>query len=355
LNLVSRFEANLLTIAGAITGQVGMDEALHLMRRELPRPACLSRVAIALLQETLAKGVVQRLSEMGWRETRHLRAGQVVSGRLWQRTPLESRQLHFSPATVEFLIWLTSVDVRQKNDTLRVTHAPTPADRIFILLALLAIGEFDQQGNWTSGMASQQIIQQDELVQLFFPNDFADVHAPTVVPLADWLAPERIWVLEALQMSLAHRWTENEESKRRTNDRPYLLKIGALQHRILSAYLDAIEAAGRYDLARFLLVAGGRLLLRPQPHREWFANLDQHGLRLADREQAYGAGLSVMREFARLARWRHDAGMVAYYDDGYAASQLFKSDWDALRGKEVSEAAADLVRHFTSLQRWETA
>jgi hypothetical protein len=331
-----------------------MDEALHLMRRETPRPACLSRTAVTLLKDTLAKGVVQRFATLGWPDTRHLRAEQVASGRLWQRTPLAARTLSFSPSTLEFLMWLTANDVREARTKLEVdSSALTFGDRAFMVLAVAILAE-EQLGRTLAGLTREVLFQQDDLVRLFRPEAFFDIHTPIVVSFDYWVASDRSWVLEALQPLLAVHWLEGEENKRRLTDRIQLIKTGTSQHRVLSSYLDALEAAGRRDLARFLLVAGGKLLLRPHAARDWFANLDQHGLRLAEREEAYRAALAVLGEFARLARWRHEAGLIAYYDEGYAASQLFKDDWDALRGEEICAAAADLVRHYTTLQRWET-
>jgi hypothetical protein len=352
MHLVSRFEANLLTIARAITGQVGLDEALHLLRHELLRPKCLSRTTIKLLKDSLTKGVVQRFATLGWQETRHLQAGQVVRGRIWQRTPLAARQLHFSPASVELLLWLTASHAGKQESVLTTPlDAYTLGDRLLVVLTAIALERTELLG----GLLHQHVAREEPLLELLSPAAFDALPTSGSPNFDPWLSPERVWVLEALQSVLANWWADQEQAKRQQKDRNTLIQHGQRQQRILAAYLDALEAAGRYDLARFLLVAGGKLLLRPHVRDQWFANLDLYGLRLADRQQAYEWGLGVMSEFGRLARWRQEAGLVAYYDEGYAASQLFKADWDALRGDEVCAAAADLVRHFTSLQRWEAA
>jgi hypothetical protein len=350
MNIVSRFEAHLLTIARSLTGQTPLDESLHLMRREHPQPACLSRTAIELLKDTLAKGVVHRLATWGWRETRHLRNEQVVSGRLWQRFPLEARQLHFSPATVEWLLWLTSADAtKYRKPTKRKLPPLSSGDLAFAVVAYLTIEHTLVAGPWMK----ESRLCETPLLPLLAPE--ADIPAALQAqqPWSEWLAPERVWILEALQPLLANRWTLLEERSRRLGNRVELSHLGHRKRMILREFLDALEAAGRRDLARFLLVAAGRLLLHPQASSEWFVNLNLRGVRLADREEVYRAGLSTFAELDRFQRWQDEAVGIGYYDEGYAASQLWKSDWETLHGAKVCAAASDLVRRYTSLRQWE--
>src|SRR5438094_9971884 len=96
MNYVSRFEANLLRVLYSVFGRVPVEQILPIVLGALPRPHCLSRDAVDLVQDALAKGCVQWLARNGgWRRERHLRGTRAVEGRLWERTPLAELNLEF--------------------------------------------------------------------------------------------------------------------------------------------------------------------------------------------------------------------------------------------------------------------
>ena len=69
----------------------------------------------------------------------------------------------------------------------------------------------------------------------------------------------------------------------------------------------------------------------------WLGGLHGSGPpRLADRLETHRAGLAVPRQAETLARWDRQARSVGYFDEGYAASQLWKEDWESHRGTEVA-------------------
>ena len=80
--LVSRFEADLLTILQGFLGHVPRSHVLPLLLRPgRQRPPCLSRAAVELVQDTLAKGATLLVAEDGWRQER-LAAHAEEAGRL---------------------------------------------------------------------------------------------------------------------------------------------------------------------------------------------------------------------------------------------------------------------------------
>src|SRR5688572_16546990 len=94
---ISQFEANLLGLLRFLLHQAPLGQALPLLDAKLGRPRCLSRDAVALVKDTLAKGVVLLLARSGgWRAERHLREERVATGRLWDRTTPERLGLSFS-------------------------------------------------------------------------------------------------------------------------------------------------------------------------------------------------------------------------------------------------------------------
>src|SRR5262245_45446808 len=105
LPVVSRFEADLLTILQGFLGHVPRSQFLPLIARPNVKPKCLGRTAVNLVQDTLAKGATLLVAREGWRQEPFLRDGTANAGRVWQRWPPEKLGLGFSPQTLDFLIW----------------------------------------------------------------------------------------------------------------------------------------------------------------------------------------------------------------------------------------------------------
>jgi hypothetical protein len=122
--------------------------------------------------------------------------------------------------------------------------------------------------------------------------------------------------------------------------------LGLAQERVLTAFLDAVEQAGRTDLARFLLGAAA-VLVGPHAHAGmWTARLQTTGLRVADRTATYQAATTFLRALERLQTWEKRARGVGYFDEGYAASQLWKAEWEQAQGDGLTERARAIIRQL---------
>src|SRR5262249_37787029 len=116
MKVVSRFEANLLRLLRFFLRRVPAEQA-PLLGGGMKPPPCLSRAAVGLVQDALAKGTALELARAGrWPRERHVRGEAVVGGRLWERTPPRELGLTFSGATIDFLIWVTAVDPKKPRD-----------------------------------------------------------------------------------------------------------------------------------------------------------------------------------------------------------------------------------------------
>src|SRR5262249_11529820 len=146
-------------------------------------------------------------------------------------------------------------------------------------------------------------------------------------------------LLEALHPELTRRWIEVESSKERLSDPQAMRVLGVAQERVLTSFLDAIEQAGRGDLAGFLLQTAP-VLLGPHAHAGmWTARLNLAGQRVADRAATYQAATIFLRTLDRLQAWERRARGVGYFDEGYAASQLWKANWEQVQGDRLVERA----------------
>jgi hypothetical protein len=154
-----------------------------------------------------------------------------------------------------------------------------------------------------------------------------------------------------LQSELAARWIEVEGGKSRIAEWQPMRDLGRSQERVLTAFLDAIEQAGRLDLARFLLRAAHELLGEHANADMWVGGLSSAGPRLADRAVTYQSALALLRQMPRLQSWERRARTVGYFDEGYQASQLWKADWEQYDGDVLHDRAAMIVRQLDPMRQ----
>jgi hypothetical protein len=350
MQTVSRFEANLLRLLYYFLGREPVERAARLLEIRLTPPPCLSRPAVRLVQDALAKGCPERLARHGgWRVERHLCGEKVVQGRLWQRTAPAELGLKFSRHALDLLVWLTAAKPGDKEPAWQLSEAElTPADLLlffFVHEGLRGLaGHLDPRP-----LRQRPGFARHGLCRLAYPEDFAgQTGAPDFAP---WTTGLGACMLEALQPELAARWVQVEGGKERIADPEQMLRLGQEQDRVLAAFLDAVEQAGRFDLARFLLRAAAGLLGPYANAGMWADSLRVEGLRLADRAAAYAAALAFLRQLDRLRSWVRRARSVGYFDEGYQANQLWKADWEFYQGDQLHKRAQGIIRQLDPLRQ----
>jgi hypothetical protein len=348
MRAVSRFESELLRILHALLGRAPLSGALPLIVGRREPPKCLGRDAVELIQETLAKGCVWRLARMGgWLPERHLRGDRVAAGRLWERTPPEELGLTFSGQSLALLIAITAHHPGDKAAFQGFEGAKlTVGDGLLAFFAFEALREAEVGRS----LRDVPLFSKNDLCRLAFPEDFPEKGTPRRNPdPSRWIEGPGGCVLEALQPYLASRWLAVERAKRKNKDAADLSNLGRSQGAALEALLPALDAAGRWDLARFLLVAGSALLGEAGEPRGWFGPLVLNHLRVAERAEVHRAALAFLRSFDQLRQWERRARAVGYFDEGYAASQLWKADWETHGGDRVCERAGAIARALDPL------
>ena len=133
---VSRFEANLLRLLYFFLRREPVERALPLVENRMQAPPCLSRAAVRLAQDALAKGCVYMIvrEREGWRSERFLRGERVADGRLWERTPPDQLGLSFSRHTLEFLVWITAASELSSTIVLYTSRWSTMTVRMYHFL-----------------------------------------------------------------------------------------------------------------------------------------------------------------------------------------------------------------------------
>lgn len=355
MKVVSRFEGRLLRLLHFFFGRLPRDEGLRLLappRAKGPPPTeagraeiRLSRTAVELIQDTLARGCVELLAREGWRCERFLRQKQVVVGRWWQRRPLHEQGLVFSGHSLRLLIGLTAASFRP--DATEAGTAPgvrlheegefTVGDQFLFYLAYRAV----RPGGVAEWLRQHPLWLECALARLSYPEDFAaDARLPGWEP---WTVGAGAGILEAWQRPLARRWLELERTKAALASPREMERVGTAQSTVLESFLTALDAAGRHDLARFLLRLAGQLLDDDTDPNRWLGRLDFGGERLRDRRPVYRAALALPRQMETLAGWTARTRQIGYLDDGYAASQLWKADWEECQGDTLVARARAIL------------
>ena len=73
-----------------------------------------------------------------------------------------------------------------------------------------------------------------------------------------------------------------------------------------------------------------QLVHRGPDRRWWTASLDTRAP-LAQRQRAFAAAAALLDALSRLGRWVDEAGLVAHFDDDYAAAQMLLVSWQFMR------------------------
>ncbi len=352
MQTVTRFEANLLRLLYSFLGREPAETALALVEDRQSPPPCLGRPAVRLVKDALAKGCTSLLARRGgWRVERLLRGGRIVEGRLWQRTPPAELGLTFSRHTLEFLVWITAARPGDDDPPWRPDEAAlTDGDRILLYFAHQGLREAAESLG-AAHLRRRQPFARHGLCRLAYPEDYTAAPADAAPNFAPWTNGVGAAMLEALQPELAARWIEVEGGKSRIAEWQRMRDLGRSQERVLTAFLDAVEQAGRLDLARFLLRAAHQLLGEHADAGMWVGGLTSAGPRLADRAATYQSALALLRQMPRLQSWERRARSVGYFDEGYQASQLWKADWERYDGDALHDRAAAIVRQLDPMRQ----
>ncbi len=351
--VVSRFEFNLLRVLKFLLGQFPADQAVNLIQtRFAPPPPCLSRNCVHLVKDHLGKGLVQYLVRSGgWRRDRFLNGERPVEGRVWDRLPLDARQLAFSRHPLAFLVWLTSEKPTDPKEAWELSPSElTAGDELFFALALDAVRL--PMPDVFQVLAGKPAFRHNPLCWLFSAADFARIEQPEPPSFANAFTGARVMILECLQPVLHQRWVRAERAKGQIGDWRTLRQYGEAESIALARFLAEAAIAGRTDLARFVLKAAATIFgnadLTPA---FWTGGLQGTGPpRLADRLEAQRAALALPRHLETLQSWDRRARTIRHFDDDYSSSQLWLAEWEAAHGDELAARARRVIDQLEPLR-----
>jgi hypothetical protein len=365
---VTRFESNLLRILQGLLTQADQNRVIRLLERTDRWPESLHRDSVELIQDFLAKGTVMWLVRAGaWKQQRHLRGEEATRGSLWQRTPPQELGLRFSAASIDFLIWLTTTNVldsryvwspgtkhaRQsgrkskaaaKLKTLDSAEIPGWSDRPMELATgdeflLFLAARFLRGTPVLEHWLASELMMRHPLIALVMPDQFARVGVMPKVSFDAWMSGGRSLIIEALQAELAHAWIVMEKGKAEVRSMSEMVRLGEVQQAVLSSMMKACEQHERRDLCRFVLEAMTAVATPSRSRKDWIGALETKGKRLAERTAVYEHASAFLRSHVPLQQWQRASAGVSFFDEGYAASQLWKNTWEECGAEEsVAEA-----------------
>jgi hypothetical protein len=345
-NEVNQFEANMIRILRGVVGRGSAEQSAQLMCRKHSVPRCLGRPAVELVKDALRKGVVQSLASVNWKQERSLSDGVVVKGRLWQRVQLTERELRFSRCSLNLLIWLTSKNVVQtETSPSNIDDTPTLADELLFYFIFENIHDTEIR----KALLKQNWFQNSTLIWLCFPDEIAATKRLSEPDFGGWALPGRAWVLDALQPAIARHWITLERSKRTMSSCSKMRQIGKVQRSVLEALFFELEKTGRRDLARFVMRVAIQMLATAKASQPWHQRLKVEGLKLAERQDVYNLALVVLRNLDTLNKWQQNSRTVSFHDEEYAASQLWKSDWESWNGDRIMEQSRAVIEQLNPL------
>lgn len=362
--LVTPDARELLLVARAVA-QGGPYEAVDPILRGATRLDGLPPTAMRVLEDTIAKGCALALARLGgWRRVARVTttAGgerAVATGRAWEVHPIAGPALDFSPYTFELFRWLLTAPLGDPKPAPFTLSAPATAGDELVTYLVCALVE----GRAVAPtVAAQPSVQRSALAWLGFPRLFAEAAASTSArpspptPRAFTRLLERggALVLDALGDDLARRAVAFERHRARVQEPVRLRALSELRQAALDSYLDAVLAAGRDDLASFVVDAATVLLPRAVPTDAvaslWIAELDK-AAPLRDRADARRASGAHLRALARLAQRRRELALVRFIDEGYDVAQVVLARWERIDNDGFSRAAEVLAR-LESLEGW---
>lgn len=339
---VAASEALILTVARAVVGAESPGAAEWILAKPAVLPAKMGPTSMELLQETLARGMILELVRRGGAEPRdHLSVGTagkletaaVKRGRLWERHP--PPQLELSEFVLALLRWMVSAPLREKTEMICMAAPKTAGDAYFAYLAFdLCARTFN-----TLAPLNERAFRALPLLWVGFADYL--MAARTDEGTADYsplLRGDQAMIFEALQSSLAERWTSilKRCSAIETNDE--LMLYGRFVRRVLDRTLTAIEAAARPDLTRFFLQAASSILGAFTEPGRFVERLKKSG-RLADQVEARREAFAFLPALQRLQAFAEQARAARFFDEHYEASQLYLRLWETVGDAKLQHAA----------------
>lgn len=308
----------------------------------------ISRGAMDVLEDTLAKGAVRMLARLGGaKSTVRADTGSITPQRVTDvRKP---PAIHFSRYSFELIRWLTRTPLGAPAAVPFTKVPETNGDQLvaYCTLRLVAGRRFESTVSANPGLAGP-------LAALGFARALGRYGQDAVMPdFHTYLAaPENRIIVECLAGDLARLWLGSVSW--RPNDLLELevaTRIGLRERATIDAFVDACAKIERWDLISFLVDAAFRAMppsARPETIAQRATAPVRSGGTLRARTEARQRSGALFHSIARIGRKYEELALVRFIDDGYDVAQALLTAWSQL-GREGFARAAAVSSELTSL------
>lgn len=331
--VVTRQEQQLLTLARVAVGIIPPTDAMRLLVGPHLAPVKLGPTARAALSDTLSRGVALSFAQQG---------GWLSEGgqRLWERAALP--KLEFTGNTVRLLSWLLAAPlIEAEGPPLLFSGELTPAEDFVVALVIDRL-----RGTGCAEMLTRQpALRSLPLTVLAHAGELALPFPLEAAPAFEF--PLHAPWLEGLRLLLARSWLGVERLRPSLTLPEQLIRVGQAQELVLDAFLRQVDAAGRRELATFLVDAATRWLTPTREADESVLGMQLDGP-LRERTEARRRSAALLRALQRLREWDRGHRAVRFIDEGYEQAQRLVSDWERL-GERGFTRAAELIARFDAI------
>lgn len=339
-------ESDLLTIARALVSaepETAVDASLAIDAKV----KLLSPRAMAVLEDTLAKGTVHMLARLGGaRAIIRPDGGNTKPTRAYDVRP--TPKLRFSKYTYELLRWLTRTPLGQTSVTPFDAKPQTVGDEVVAYLAMRLVSG----RRFEPTLASQSGIG-CSLAWLGFARPLARAGVESVPNFPALLSTaEGKLVVECIADDLARRWASTAGwGPKDLLDLDVAARVGVRERATLDAFIDAASKIERWDLATFIVEAA-RQVLPPGARADAIAQRAappvKAGGTLRARTEARQRAGALFQVLPRLQNRYEELALVRFIDDGYDVAQATLSSWSPF-GREGFTRGAAVVGELSSL------
>jgi len=325
----------------ALNGSLEHDVAVRFLQTHQRWPSS-SVPAKFTPEELLARGLIRWIVEATWRSTSCLCGGEQLHDRFWKRHSLSEIALRFSSHTERLLQWLMieeSDRTRSPFGIARSSEPPTIADHLVRGMAM----DHLRHSPISRALALPQAGFSFPCNFWIVPEDVAEDAWPAHDELLTLLAAEHAWGLEVLAAPFAGAFLRMERSKWSSIDASTIVDQARTQAAAIKSWVEPALQGQRHDL----LVP----LLRALPSAVAWA--EQRGWGMAsqlkrdpncDHRLIFAAWMTTGRLLVRLSDATERCRAIGYFDEHYAASQLWLLAWETSGGSE-------LLSRFRKLER----
>jgi hypothetical protein len=332
---ISTSEHKILSVAEALFGFSSPETVTSILQTKNKTVKKFGPTSARILHDIVSKGLVLTLCKNGgWKNTKRIWNGSVVTARLWDKKPIN---LACSENTVKILFWLVEEPFKTPKEVsdLKINNL-TLGDRLVLALSLELL--INCNINYVSNLHAEEILCW--LLQYAVLCKIKEIEKSLEKDIEELCSEGTL--LESLQLTLAKRWLDVEVSKSSIVKPEEMIRLGSTQEFLLGNIIKYSRRYNRPDLIWFIVKVLGAWAVNSPTNR--FINLDKK-YTLSERQNALTQACAVFSTVNQISSWVEYAKSVKFFDEDYAICQALIQVWESFG----SVQQCNLLREINNL------